>query len=72
MTSKSKFQELSEVDGHPSLNDDDADLGGDEAEQVPMPRKRKPSQRIIKNKLKKAVFDKDGGGSSAANPVSLE
>ncbi|KAL4579247.1 hypothetical protein LXL04_015385 [Taraxacum kok-saghyz] len=65
--------ELSEVDGHPYLNDDDdADLGGDEAEKVPMPRKRKPSEMIIKNKLKKAVFDKDGGGSSASNPVSLE
>ena len=29
------------------------------------PRRRKKSQRIIKNKLKKFVFDKDGTGSNA-------
>nr|KAJ0223078.1 hypothetical protein LSAT_V11C200057480 [Lactuca sativa] len=35
-------------------------------------RKRKPSERILKLKLKKIVYDKDGGGSSATKPVKLD
>ncbi|KAI3782267.1 hypothetical protein L2E82_12307 [Cichorium intybus] len=33
---------------------------------------RRPSERILKNKLKNPVFDKDGGGSTNDNPVDLE
>ncbi|KAL4589576.1 hypothetical protein LXL04_002484 [Taraxacum kok-saghyz] len=70
--------DIQEVGEHPVLNDDEGDdygvdAGGDE---VPIHlmggRRRRPSARIIQNKLKKAVYDKDGGGSSAANPVALE
>ncbi|KAI3674450.1 hypothetical protein L2E82_52274 [Cichorium intybus] len=35
-------------------------------------RARRPSERILKNKLKNPVFDKDGGGSTNDNPVDLE
>ncbi|CAH1427471.1 unnamed protein product [Lactuca virosa] len=38
----------------------------------PMHRKRKPSERILKLKLKKTVYDKDGSGSSATKPVKLD
>ncbi|XP_023736276.2 uncharacterized protein LOC111884187 [Lactuca sativa] len=63
---------------------DDGHLGDDEGEQeergddegpddVPrLTRLRKPSERIILQKLKKTVLDKNGGGSSASNPVRLE
>ncbi|KAL4586511.1 hypothetical protein LXL04_011147 [Taraxacum kok-saghyz] len=39
---------------------------------LPRIRRRRPSERILKKKLKKAVYDKDGGGSSAAKPVHLD
>ncbi|CAH1416035.1 unnamed protein product [Lactuca virosa] len=75
-----------EVDGggEQKEGDDDGHLGDDEGEQeeggddegpddVPRATKlRKPSERIILQKLKKTVFDKNGGGSSASNPVRLE
>ena len=73
-----EYQDVQEVGEHPVLNDDEGDdyrvdAGDDE---VPIHlmggRKRRPSERIIRNKLKKGVYDKDGGGSSAANPVALE
>ncbi|CAH1421897.1 unnamed protein product [Lactuca virosa] len=35
-------------------------------------RKRKPSDRILKLKLKKIVYDKDGSGSSATKHVKLD
>ncbi|CAH1421942.1 unnamed protein product [Lactuca virosa] len=38
----------------------------------PVHRKRKPSERILKLKLKKTVYDKDGSGSSATKPVKLD
>lgn len=53
--------------------DDDGNVADDEGHLiVPKTRKRKPSERITKLKLKKAVFDKDGGGSTCSNPVNLE
>ncbi|CAH1452235.1 unnamed protein product [Lactuca virosa] len=52
---------------------DDGNVADDEGHLiVPKIRKRKPSERITKLKLKKAVFDKDGGGSTCSNPVNLE
>ncbi|KAI3517252.1 hypothetical protein L1887_16465 [Cichorium endivia] len=33
---------------------------------------RRPSERILKNKLKNPVFDKDGGGSTNENTVDFE
>lgn len=35
-------------------------------------RLRKPSERIIKMKLKKPVYDEDGGGSSNDKPVNID
>nr|KAJ0211097.1 hypothetical protein LSAT_V11C400226380 [Lactuca sativa] len=52
---------------------DDGNVADDEGHLiVPKTRKRKPSERITKLKLKKAVFDKDGGGPTCSNPVNLE
>ncbi|CAH1412800.1 unnamed protein product [Lactuca virosa] len=52
---------------------DDENEADDECHLIlPKKRKRKPSERITKLKLKKAVFDKDGGGSTCSNPVNLE
>ncbi|CAH1421491.1 unnamed protein product [Lactuca virosa] len=52
---------------------DDGNVADDEGHLiVPKTRKRKPSERITKLKIKKAVFDKDGGGSTCSNPVNLE
>lgn len=57
--------------------EEDGGLADDEGNGTKQPhlavkRRRKPSERILKKKLKNVVFDKDGGGMSAANPVSLE
>ena len=38
----------------------------------PVHRKRKPPERILKLKLKKTVYDKDGSGSSATKLVKLD
>ncbi|CAH1425990.1 unnamed protein product [Lactuca virosa] len=52
---------------------DDGNEADDEGHMImPKTRKRKPSERITKLKLKKAVFDKDGGGSTCSNPLNLE
>ncbi|CAH1447328.1 unnamed protein product [Lactuca virosa] len=40
--------------------------------QDPLVRKRKPSERIIKIKLKKAVHDPDGGGSTTEKALTLD
>ncbi|CAH1452322.1 unnamed protein product [Lactuca virosa] len=40
--------------------------------QDPLVRKRKPSERIIKIKLKKAVHDPDGGGSTTGKAITLD
>ncbi|CAH1424816.1 unnamed protein product [Lactuca virosa] len=40
--------------------------------QDPLVRKRKPSERIIKIKLKKAVHDPDGGGSTTEKTITLD
>ncbi|CAH1444457.1 unnamed protein product [Lactuca virosa] len=39
---------------------------------LPVYRKRIPYERVLKIKLKNPVYDKDGSGSSATKPVSLE
>lgn len=75
---------MNEVEGHPSDEDDGDgdgvinDVVGATCEgydkvfkDVPLRRKRKPYERILFQKLKKVVNDKDGG-SSPANPISLE
>ena len=59
------------------VGDGEAGDEGNEADDegvnnLPRIRRRRPSERILKKKLKKAVYDKDGGGSSAAKPVHLE
>ena len=55
------------------------DEGVDDTQQVMrgkankiIPRKRKPSERITKNKLKKVVVDKEGRGLSSEKAVMLE
>lgn len=53
-------------DGMGNLADDEGH------NDVPFRRKRNPSERIIKQKLKKIVYDKNGSTSSAANPINLE
>ncbi|CAI9277808.1 unnamed protein product [Lactuca saligna] len=40
--------------------------------QDPLVRKRKPSERIIKIKLNKAVHDPDGGGSTTEKALTLD
>ncbi|CAI9277062.1 unnamed protein product [Lactuca saligna] len=40
--------------------------------QDPLVKKRKPSERIIKIKLKKAVHDPDGGGSTIEKALTLD
>ncbi|CAI9295263.1 unnamed protein product [Lactuca saligna] len=40
--------------------------------QDPLVKKRKPSERIIKIKLKKAVHDPDGGGSTIKKALTLD
>lgn len=70
------------MEGYPD-KDEDVDVTGVDDEQdkkgvsqgikfVPKMKKRKPSERIIKSKLKKAVYDKDGSGSSISQPLELE
>lgn len=61
------------------VNDDGGQYGdaADEGQQEvvvkgPKIKKRRPSERIMKQKLKKAVFDKDGRGASSDYPVDLE
>ncbi|CAH1433329.1 unnamed protein product [Lactuca virosa] len=38
----------------------------------PLHRKRKPSKKILKLKLKKTVYDKDGSDSNATKPIKLD
>ncbi|CAI9281009.1 unnamed protein product [Lactuca saligna] len=62
-------------DGHLGDDEGEQEEGGDDEGPNDVPRvtrSRKPSVRIILQKLKKTVFDKNGGGSSASNPVRLE
>ncbi|CAH1450973.1 unnamed protein product [Lactuca virosa] len=60
--------------GVEELGDDEENQGDDEGhEVVPMVRRtRKTSERITKIKLRKGVYDKDGGGSSSIKPINLE
>ncbi|CAH1453032.1 unnamed protein product [Lactuca virosa] len=60
--------------GVEELGDDEENQGDDEGhEVVPMVRRtRKTSKRITKIKLRKGVYDKDGGGSSSVKPINLE
>ncbi|CAH1445640.1 unnamed protein product [Lactuca virosa] len=59
------------------VGEDDEEIDGEidfieDTQVVGRPRKRKISERIVKIKLKKAVYDKDGRGSSIKKPVNLE
>ena len=58
------------------LNNEVANVGNvadDEGHLImPKTRKRKPPERITKLKLKKAVFNKDGGGFTCSDLVNLE
>lgn len=68
-------QEEGGDDGHLGDDEGEQEEGGDDEgpDDVPrLTRLRKPSERIILQKLKKTVLDKNGGGSSASNPVRLE
>ncbi|CAH1435828.1 unnamed protein product [Lactuca virosa] len=60
--------------GVEELGDDEENQGDDEGhEVVPMVRRtRKTSERITKIKLRKGVYDKDGGRSSSVKPIKLE
>ncbi|CAH1427468.1 unnamed protein product [Lactuca virosa] len=60
--------------GVEELGDDEENQGDDEGhEVVPMVRRtRKTSERITKIKLRKGVYDKDGGGSSSVKAINLE
>nr|KAJ0195216.1 hypothetical protein LSAT_V11C700376260 [Lactuca sativa] len=59
--------------GVEELGDDEENQDDDGHEVVPMVRRtRKTSDRITKIKLRKGVYDKDGGGSSYVNPINLE
>ena len=60
--------ENNDVDG-PQMEENDADDEGHV--QVPRRRTRRPSERIILQKLKKPCYGKDGRGSSSANPFDL-
>ncbi|CAH1439040.1 unnamed protein product [Lactuca virosa] len=64
-----------EDEGAGAGEDDAADMEGNDADDeghVPPRRTRKPSERIILQKLKKPCFDKDGRGSTSSYPVDLE
>ncbi|CAI9281332.1 unnamed protein product [Lactuca saligna] len=59
------------------VSEDDEEIDGEnvfieDTQVVGRPRKRKISERNVKIKLKKVVYDKDGGGSSIEKPVNLE
>ncbi|CAH1412942.1 unnamed protein product [Lactuca virosa] len=61
--------------GGGDVDDGEENQGDDEGHQVvPIVRKRtrKTSERITKIKLRKGVYDKDGGGSSSVKPINLE
>lgn len=61
------------LDANAWVGEDDGNIDFIEDTQVVgRPRKRKISERIVKIKLKKAVYDKDGRGSSIKKPVNLE
>nr|KAJ0198923.1 hypothetical protein LSAT_V11C600306500 [Lactuca sativa] len=61
------------LDANSWVGEDDGNIDFIEDTQVVgRPRKRKISERIVKIKLKKAVYDKDGRGSSIKKPVNLE
>nr|KAJ0187152.1 hypothetical protein LSAT_V11C900491060 [Lactuca sativa] len=60
-----------EDEGDGAGEDDATDLEGNDADDeghVPPRRTRKPSERIILQKLKKPCFDKDGRGSTSSYP----
>nr|KAJ0210519.1 hypothetical protein LSAT_V11C400167440 [Lactuca sativa] len=62
-------------EGDGAGEDDAADMEGNDANDeghVPPRRTRKPSERIILQKLKKPYFDKDGRGSTSSYPLDLE
>ncbi|XP_023731334.1 histone chaperone cia1-like [Lactuca sativa] len=62
-------------EGDGAGEDDAADMEGNDVDDeghVPPRRTRKPSERIILQKLKKPCFDKDGRGSTSSYPVDLE
>nr|KAJ0195375.1 hypothetical protein LSAT_V11C700387360 [Lactuca sativa] len=64
-----------EGNGAGAGEDDATDMEGNDADDeghVPPRRTRKPSERIILQKLKKPCFDKDGRGSTSSYPVDLE
>ncbi|CAH1415993.1 unnamed protein product [Lactuca virosa] len=67
----------SDEEGHGGgdVDDGEENQGDDEGHQVvPMVRRRtrKTSERITKIKLRKGVYDKDGGGFSSIKPINLE
>lgn len=57
-----------------NMGEDDRNRDDDEGHDVipVVKRTRKTSERITKIKLRKGVYNKDGGGSSSTNPVTLE
>ncbi|CAH1438013.1 unnamed protein product [Lactuca virosa] len=64
-----------EDEGDGAGEDGAADMEGNDADDeghVPPRRTRKPSERVILQKLKKPCFDKDGRGSTSSYPVDLE
>ena len=44
----------------------------EELDRVPFIRRRRNSERITLNKLKRAVYDADGGGSSIDKSIGLD
>ncbi|CAI9271322.1 unnamed protein product [Lactuca saligna] len=61
------------LDANAWVGEDDGNIDFIEDTQVVgRPRKRKISERIVNIKLKKAVYDKDGRGSSIKKPVNLD
>ncbi|CAH1416339.1 unnamed protein product [Lactuca virosa] len=68
---------IQDLDANAWVSEDYEETDGDdeyieETQVVGRPRKRKISERILKIKMKKAVYDKDGGGSSIEKHVNLE
>nr|KAJ0198598.1 hypothetical protein LSAT_V11C700365680 [Lactuca sativa] len=58
--------------GVEELGDDEENQGDDEGhEVVPMVRRTRKTSRITKIKLRKGVYDKDGGGSSSVKRINF-
>ncbi|KAI3788481.1 hypothetical protein L2E82_01249 [Cichorium intybus] len=62
------FNQEEDGEEHP---DKEADPDNEGVKNLPK-MKRKASERILKMKLKKVVYDADGGGSNSTTPVILE